>query len=52
MLYIFATALERQDLSRTHLAHHELEGDLIIIIILLLLFLFQDEKTSSIRHMS
>ena len=27
------TALERQDLSRTYLAHHELESVVIIIII-------------------
>ncbi len=28
------TALERQDLSRTYLAHHELESEFIIIIII------------------
>ncbi len=29
------TALERQDLSRTYLAHHELESKIILIIIML-----------------
>jgi len=31
------TALERQDLSRTYLAHHELESKRIIIIIIVVI---------------
>ena len=31
------TALERQDLSRTYLAHHELESIVVIIIMLMLM---------------
>ncbi len=30
------TALERQDLSRTYLAHHELESDFVIFITLVI----------------
>jgi len=31
-----AIALERQDLSRTYLAHHELESVVVIIIIIII----------------
>ena len=31
------TALERQDLSRTYLAHHELESIVVMIIMLMLM---------------
>ena len=31
------TALERQDLSRTYLAHHELESIVVIVIMLMLM---------------
>jgi hypothetical protein len=35
------TALERQDLSRTYLAHHELESDFIIFITLVLKYKYK-----------
>ena len=31
-----AIAMPRQDLSRTHLAHHELESGIIIIVIIVI----------------
>ncbi len=34
-----AVGLERQDLSHTHLAHHELESDVIIIIIIIIIII-------------
>jgi len=33
------TALEREDLSRTYLAHHELESVVIIIIIIIIVIM-------------
>ncbi len=33
------TALERQDLSRTYLAHHELENEIIIIVLMTLMIM-------------
>ena len=32
-----AIAMPRQDLSRTHLAHHELESVIIIIIVIIII---------------
>ncbi len=36
------TALERQDLSRTYLAHHELESDFVIIIIIITIIIMSN----------
>jgi len=39
MLQVWQTALERQDLSHTYLAHHELESVVIIIIIIIIVII-------------
>ena len=34
------TALERQDLSRAYLAHHELDGDTIFVVVIAVIIVF------------
>ncbi len=45
-------ALERQDLSCTYLAHHELESVLIIIIIIIMISLCGKQELHRTMHLS
>ncbi len=44
------TALDRQDLSRTYLAHHELESDVLIITIITPLGRYACNLTATLSH--
>ena len=51
LLQVYSAALERQDLSRTYLVHHELESVVIIIIILIIIIIIIVGKPQPLCHL-